>query len=222
MNLSGSPLDYLVAFVGGVAISFTPCVYPLIPITISYIGIKSGDSRFKDLILSFVYTSGIAVTYTFLGLLASLTGKVFGLVSTHPFTHIAVGIVIALFGLFMLNLFPVPLRNFIKLPAKIKHNYVSAFFLGLSSGFIISPCVTPVVGSILVYLATKENIWHGMSLLICFGYGMGLILILAGTFSGILTRLPKSGKWTAYLEKIYAVILMVTGAYFIFSGLRRL
>jgi thiol:disulfide interchange protein DsbD len=222
MNLSGSPFDYLIAFSGGILLSFTPCIYPLIPVTISFIGIKAGGSKFKGLSLSLVYVTGMAITYSFLGLLASLTGKFFGAFSTNPITNILVGIIMIIFGLFMLDAFQIPAPIFIKLPLFKKQGYLSAFILGLSSGLIISPCISPVLGAILVYLAKKNNIFYGATLLLTFAYGMGLILILIGTFSSVLLSLPKSGRWMMQIKKICAFILIGVGVYFISMGLRRL
>lgn len=222
MNLSGAQLDYLKAFLGGVGISFSPCVYPLLPITVSFIGIRAGTSKFRGLTLSLTYVTGIAVTYSILGLLTSLAGIIFGSIAANPLTYFLVGIVIVLFGVSMFDVFNISLPDLIKLPTLKKQGYFSAFLLGLSSGLIIGPCTTPVLGTILVYLATKKNILYGITLLLSFAYGMGLILVLAGTFSNILIGLPKSGKWMVYIKRIGAAILIVMGIYFIFAGIKRL
>ncbi len=222
MILSADSLDYLRAFLGGVTISLTPCIYPLIPITAGYIGVNAAGSKFKGLILSFIYVSGVAVTYAMLGLLASLTGSIFGMISTNPITHIIVGIIMILFGVSMLDLFIVPFYPVIKLHKHDKGNYFSAFVLGLSSGLVASPCLTPVLGSILFYLTTKKNLVYGTLLLLSFAYGMGLILILIGAFSSLLINLPKSGKWMEYIKKTVAIFLIAIGAYFVYSGIRGL
>ncbi len=222
MNLSGSPFDYLVAFLGGILVSFTPCVYPLIPVSVGYIGIRANNSKLRAFILSLIYVTGIAVTYSILGLLASLTGKIFGTIATHPLTYLIAGVVIIVFGFSLLNMVTISLPNFIKFPKPKQENYFSTFLLGLSSGLMISPCLTPVLGSILVYLATKKSLLYGMTLLLSFAYGMGIILILSGTLSAVLMNLPKSGKWMLYIKKLCAFILIVMGSYFIFQGLRRI
>lgn len=222
LNLTGTPLDFLLAFFGGILLSFTPCVYPLIPVSAGYIGVKSGGSRVKGFFLSLVYVTGVAVTYSVLGLAASLTGGFFGALSIHPVTYILVGAVIFIFGLSMFGAFVIPLPKIVKLPGLKKGNYFSTFFLGLSSGLVISPCLTPVLGSILVYLAAKKNVIYGAGLLFTFAYGMGLVLILVGTFSTVLMSLPKSGKWLVYMQKIWALVLIILGAYFIFDGIRRI
>ncbi len=222
MNLSGTPVDYLVAFMGGIAASFTPCVYPLIPVSVGYIGASSAGSKLKGFTLSLSYVTGIAVVYSLLGLLASLTGQIFGTVSAHPLTYISVGVVIILFGVSILEVFSIPLPNIIKSGLLKKKNHFSVFVLGLVSGLVISPCLTPVVGAILAYLALKKNLIYGASLLFSFAYGMGLILILSGTFSGILAALPKSGKWMEYIKKAGALVLIGMGIYFIIVGLMRI
>jgi thiol:disulfide interchange protein DsbD len=220
MNLSGSPIDFLFAFLGGIAMSFTPCVYPLIPVSIGYIGINSAGSRLKGFILSIVYVSGVAITYSLLGLLASLSGHLFGSLVSLPVVHIIVGVLILLFGLAMLELFHLRLPQPTKLFNHKKANYPSTFLLGLISGLVVSPCLSPALGAILAYLATKKHILYGMLLLVSFAYGMGMVLILAGTFGAVLMNLPKAGIWMAYVKKAFALILVVAGIYFIFIGIR--
>jgi len=218
----GNNLDYLAAFMGGILISFTPCIYPLIPVTAGFIGTETAGSKLKGFFLSLVYVSGIAVTYSILGLIATLTGTIFGKISSHPVTYLFVGAVIILFGFSMLGLFHIHLPwNKAKVSGHKKHDYFSTFFLGLSSGLVISPCLTPALSSILLYLSTKKNLFFGATLLLSFAYGMGFILILIGAFEGLLLNLPKSGNWMIWIKRIGAVILIAMGAYFIYTGIRR-
>jgi thiol:disulfide interchange protein DsbD len=221
MTLSGSPFDYVLAFGGGILVSLTPCIYPLIPITVGLIGGSAGVSKIRGFLLSLSYVTGMAVIYSALGILASLSGSLFGVWSSYPVTNLAVGLVIILFGLSMLDLFAMPQLQFIKLP-QVKHgNYFSAFLLGAASGLIVGPCLTPVLGSILLYLAKQKQILYGATLLFTFAYGMGLILILIGASSGLLVSLPKSGKWMAYIKRTCALILIGAGLYFIYLSIGR-
>jgi thiol:disulfide interchange protein DsbD len=121
----------------------------------------------------------------------------------------------------MLDLFNISFRTNFNNPVFKKKGYFAIFLLGVTSGFIISPCLTPVLGSILSYLATRKNIFYGMSLLAVFAYGMGLIFLLSGTFAGILVNLPKTGRWSVYLKKIAGIVLVLMGLYFIYLGIRR-
>jgi thiol:disulfide interchange protein DsbD len=219
MEFLGNPLDYLQAFLAGVAVSFTPCIYPLLPITAGYIGVNSRGSKLKGLSLSLVYVSGVALTYSILGVLAALTGIFFGRVSSHPFTYIIVGMVFIVFGLSMFDLFILALPQFIRPPAIKKKGYPAAFILGISSGLVVSPCLTPVLGAILVYLATKRNIIYASTLLFSFAYGMGALLILIGTFSSLAVNLPKAGRWLVFIKRLGALVLIGAGLYFIYAGI---
>ncbi|MDD4941227.1 MAG: cytochrome c biogenesis protein CcdA [Candidatus Omnitrophica bacterium] len=221
MNLSGSPFDFAAAFLGGVAVSFTPCVFPLIPVTAGYIGARSAGSRWTGFSLGFVYVTGVALTYAALGIIASLTGSMFGRISGHPATRLAVGLIVAAFGFAMLDLFHIPVPRLQRAPALQKGSYISTFALGLTSGFAVAPCTTPVLGSILVVLSQNGNVVYGGFLLLCFAYGMGAVLLLSAVFSTLLTAFPKAGPWMNVLKKVYAAVLFAVAAYFIIDALRR-
>jgi cytochrome c-type biogenesis protein len=222
MILSGSPLDYLWVFLGGFLASLSPCVYPLIPITAGFIGAASSGSRLKGFTLSLTYVTGIAITYSLLGLFASLTGQLFGRVSSYPLIHLGVGLVFIFFGLSMFDLFLLPLPNLVRLQVLKKQSHLSSLILGLSSGLVVGPCVTPVLGAILAYLVTKKNIFYGVFMLLSFSYGLGLIFIMVGTFSSILISLPRLGRWMMRIKKGSAIILIAIGLYFIYTAIRRL
>jgi thiol:disulfide interchange protein len=221
MQLAHNPTDYILVFSAGLAMSFTPCVYPLLPVSASYIGLGSGGNKLKAFILSLAYISGIAVTYSALGIIASIGGTIFGRVSTYPVTQIIIGLIIVVFGLSMLEVFNISLPLMQRRSPLKKHGVLAVFLFGLTSALMISPCVTPVLGSILAYLATKQNIFYGATLLLSFAYGLGFTFIIAGTFSSILLSLPKSGKWLVYIRRIYAAVLLGMGIYFIINGIRR-
>jgi cytochrome c-type biogenesis protein len=220
MMPSQTELSFLSAFLGGVAISFTPCVYPLLPITLSFIGANSVGGKIKGFLYSLVYVTGMALVYAALGVIASITGSLFGSISVHPLTRIIIGVMILLFGLSMMNILPFDPFSFRANINVKKQGIAKAFLIGITSGFMISPCVSPALGSILVYVASGKNMIYGGTLLLVFAYGMGLILIVAGTFSGILVNLPKSGSWMVAVQKVCGLILLVIGLYFITLGIR--
>lgn len=223
MNISGSPLDYIIAFFAGMLVSFTPCVFSLVPVSAAFIaGHSLGYSRSRGFILSLIYVLGIAITYSFLGIIASLSGKIFGSLSSHPLTHIVVGLVIMMNGLIMLEIIKFNFPSLVRPSGYKKKGMLSVLALGLVSGLVVSPCTTPVLGSILGYLALKKNIVYGSLLLFSFAYGMGFILILVGTFSSLALSWPKSGKWLMVVRNICAGLLLLLGGYFIYVGLRRM
>lgn len=215
MIQGGNPLEILLAFGAGVLVSFSPCVYPLLPITIGYIGVSAQKDRWHAFLLSLIYVLGMAITYCVLGVFASLTGKLFGQISSSPLSFFIIGNICIVFGLSMLGVFEMHMPNFFLNRAKNPKNKLSVFVLGLMSGLIVGPCTAPVLGAILVYVATKQNFVYGVLLLFSFAYGMGALLILSGTFSGILVNMPKSGKWMYTIERLGGILLLLAGEYFL-------
>jgi thiol:disulfide interchange protein DsbD len=219
MNLQGEHLSFISAFLGGVLVSFSPCVYPLVPITLGFIGVEAGSSRLKGLILSLVYISGLAFTYSILGLIASLSGRLFGQISSHPVSFLIIGnacIVTGLsfFDIIQINFTGIRLQNKIKMTGGI----FPSFLLGLISGLAVSPCTAPILGTILLYVATKQNIFYGATLLFVFAYGMGFLLILVGTFSSIFVNLSKSKAWMMWVKKLSGFLLLGMGEYFLIQA----
>ena len=221
MHLLGSPFDFLIAFFGGLLASLTPCVYPLIPISASFIVGNAHNSRSRGFFLSLSYVTGIAITYSFLGILAVLTGSIFGKFSSNPVINLVAGILILSFGILMFDLLPFDFTSNLKLPTVRKVNYLSALLFGIISGLMISPCLTPILASILAYLSITKNVFYGAFLLFCFSCGMGLIFILIGTFGSAFSGLPKPGAWMIVVKRICASIIVLSGLYFIFTALRR-
>jgi len=212
-----SPLSYLLVFLGGILASFTPCVYPLIPVTVGYIGASSATSKEKAFLLSLFYVLGIAVTYSLLGAVAALTGALFGKISTNPWTYLVAGNIFFLLGLSMLGVFDLALPGFLQGNAVVnkRRGLAGAFLVGLAAGLIISPCLTPALGAVLTYVGSKQNLFFGITLLFTFAFGMGTLLILVGTFSGIAASMPKSGKWMNIIKKLFGIILIICAEYFI-------
>ncbi len=218
LYLHGSAfLAYLAAFIGGVLVSFTPCMYPLIPITVSFIGSHSKGARCDGFFLSLFYVLGTSLTYTILGSIAGLTGGFFGAIQTNPWTNFVMANVFILMGLSMLDVFSLPLPRIFSSPMFTlrKKGYLGSLLLGIASGIIMSPCSAPVLAVLLTYVATKQNVIYGMSLLFVFAFGMGSLLIILGTFTGLLTSLPKSGPWMVAIQKLFGWIFIGIGEYFL-------
>ncbi|MBN1912778.1 MAG: sulfite exporter TauE/SafE family protein [Candidatus Omnitrophica bacterium] len=219
MNLQGSEISYLGAFLGGLAVGFSPCVYPLIPITLTFIGVRADSSRLKGLLLSLVYVFGLSITYSILGLIASLTGKLFGEMAKHPLSYFLIANACIIAGLSFLDVLSLNFTG-LNLANKVKRNsgFFSVFLLGAVSGLIVGPCLTPALGTILFFVASKQNIIYGASLLFVFAYGMGILLIISGTFGAAFLSLSKSGVWLARLRKISGFVLIAAGEYFLIKA----
>jgi cytochrome c-type biogenesis protein len=213
-------LAFLAVYLGGVFVSFTPCVYPVIPLTVAYVGGRSGGSRSKGFFLSLVYVLGMSVTYTAIGGFAALTGRLFGQVQTNPWINIVVANVVILLGLSMLDVFEIPIPQFLSRlqPKEQGQGYMGSFLVGLTSGFILGPCSAPVLYVLLGYVAAKQNFLYGMSLLFVFALGMGTLLILLGTFAGLLASLPRAGPWMARVKHLFGWLLLIIGEYLLVTA----
>jgi cytochrome c-type biogenesis protein len=217
---TGSALAYAAVFVGGVFISFTPCVYPVLPITVGYIGGRSSGSKAKGFFLSLSYILGMAAMYAALGCLAALTGRVFGRTAASPLANIVVGNICILMALSLLDVFHVPLPVFSGRGStgKGRGGAIGAFVMGLLSGLVVGPCTAPVLGALLAYVGARQNILFGASLLFVFALGMGSLLLVVGTFTGLLANLPKSGRWTDTVKKGFGFLLILVGEYFLLEA----
>ena len=208
---------FLFVFVGGILTSFTPCVYPLIPITVSVFGAGESVGRLRSFLLSVTYVMGIALTYSILGIAVASTGAVFGQIMADPRVIVPVcGILFAL-GLSMLGVFelrvPYALQN--KLNSVGGAGFAGAFAMGTVAGIIAAPCTGPALGAVLSYVATTESVFLGFWLLLTYALGMGLLFIVIGTFSGAIAALPRSGGWMYILENIFGVAIITVALYFL-------
>jgi cytochrome c-type biogenesis protein len=210
-------LAYLAAYLGGVFVSFTPCMYPVIPITLAFIGAHGSGSKVKGFVLSIVYVLGMSLTYTALGAVAALTGKLFGQIQTNPWTYFIVANICILMGLSMLEVFTLPMRvpGFVTKVQSRRKGLLGSFFIGAVSGLVIGPCTAPVFAVLLSYVATSQDIIFGMSLFFIFALGMGTFLITLGTFAGLLASIPKSGMWMTRINQLSGWILLAIGEYFL-------
>jgi len=207
-------LAYVAVFLAGVLVSFTPCVYPVIPLTLGFIGARSAGSRRKGLVLSLFYVCGMALMYAVLGAFAALSGKLFGTISSHPATYFVVANVCLFMGLSMLGVSEIAQISFgARFDIQKRKGYLGAFIVGLVSGLIVGPCTAPALAVVLVYVGTKQNLLYGFSLLFVFGCGVGFLMVLLGTFSGLIGAMPKSGKWLELVKKFFGYVLIFAAEY---------
>jgi thiol:disulfide interchange protein DsbD len=214
----GSFLAYAVAFGGGVLTSLTPCVYPLIPITVSIFGAREATSRRHAMALSGLYVLGIAIMYSALGMGAALTGKAFGSVMQNPLVIGGVALVFAtmaasMFGAFELQLPP-------SMQARLQGvggaGYLGALGMGLVSGVIAAPCTGPVLAAALAFVATKGSVAFGVGIMFAYAMGLGLLFFLIGAFS---VSLPKSGPWMDTVKSVFGVALLAAAGVFLKDSL---
>jgi thiol:disulfide interchange protein DsbD len=210
----GSVLAFAVAFAGGVATSLTPCVYPLIPITVSIFGARKAGSRREAMTLSGLYVLGIAAMYSALGVGAALTGRAFGSVMQNPWVIGLVALVLAamaasMFGAFELRL-PSSWQGRLSTVGGAGH--AGAFAMGLVSGIVAAPCTGPVLAAALTFVAAKGSVAFGFGIMFTYALGMGLLFFLIGAFS---IALPKSGPWMDAVKSVFGVALLAAAGVFL-------
>ncbi len=221
LYLQGSAiLAFVAAYLGGVVISFTPCTYPLIPVTVGIIGAQGASSKLRGFLLSLFYVLGLAVTYAALGAVAALSGRLFGQMQTTPLVYFIMANIFLIMGLSMLDVFKIS----IPIPQKVmkysggKKGFATSFLLGAASGFVIGPCTAPVLAVLLGYVALQTNLVMGIGLLFVFALGMGTLLILVGTFAGFVASLPRSGAWMTVITRAFGIILIGAAEYFLYTA----
>jgi thiol:disulfide interchange protein DsbD len=209
-------------FGAGVLTSLTPCVYPMIPITVGVIGgTAAGRSRRRTALLTLTYVSGVAAFYALLGLVAGLTGSLFGTVSANPWVRFATGNLLLLFGLAMLDAFPVSApHRLTRWAGRLQGGSApSVFLLGATSGIVAAPCGAPAFAAVLTWVAGTGSAVLGFIYLFVFSLGMTVLLVAVGLFSGTLAALPRSGPWMVWIKRIAGVVMIgVAEYYFIQMG----
>lgn len=204
-----------ILFAAGVLTSLTPCVYPLIPITVSIFGARGKtSSRARAAALSSTYVLGIATMYSVLGVAAAASGKAFGSFMGNPWVVGLFAVAMLAFAASMFGLFEIRLPSSLqtKLASVGGIGFGSAFGMGLVAGIVAAPCTGPVLGAVLTFVASTKDLWVGFWLLFAYAIGMGLLFFVLGTFS---VSLPKSGAWMDAVKTVLGVALVVVAISFV-------
>lgn len=218
-TLSGSPLLAVATLFGaGLVTSLTPCVYPMIPITVSVITgtAQEGQSRARTVGLTLTYALGMALLYAVLGAVAGLSGTLFGTVSASPWALLAIGNLLLLFALTMLDVLPVPMpRRLLEWAgSRGGGSYGAVFLLGATSGVVAAPCGAPAFAVVLTWVAATQAGLMGFVYLFAFSLGMTALLVVVGIFSGTLALLPRSGTWMVWMKRAAAVLMIAMAQYY--------
>lgn len=219
----------IVALILGLLLSLTPCIYPMIPITVGILQANTSKSPIRNFLLASSYTLGISLTFALLGLIAALGSCVFGTMQGSPWIVIPLIAMLFYFGGSMFGLYEIYIPRFLQPKgAQVKGgSFLSAFIFGSISGTVASPCLSPGLALILNYVGhlsssgSAAGYIEGFLLLFFFGIGSSLPLLIIGTFSSSINLLPKAGMWMVEVKKLFGIMLFGMGFYHL-SHLERL
>lgn len=206
---------YLLAFAAGVGTSLTPCVYPLIPITVSLFGARDAQvNRFQAMGLAACYVGGIATMYTTLGVVVGLVGGKFGALMVSPFLIVPVALFFVIMAASMFGAFELALPTEVqgRLSRVGGKGKLGAYLMGLVAGLIAAPCTGPPLLALLVFVSTQRSVFLGGSLLFVYAMGLGVLFFV---IAGFALRMPKSGAWMDAVKSAFGVILVVAALYFL-------
>lgn len=216
----GSMAGIAVAFGGGVLASFSPCLYPMIPVTVSIIGGTERSTRAGRLALALVYVLGLAATYAALGVAAGLTGTMFGSVSTNPWLYFLMANVMLLAAAMTADVIPVPIpERLLARAATVGRGGQAAgvFVMGIASGLVAAPCGAPVMAAILTWVTTTGSAALGFAYLFAFSLGMCAVLMVVAAVADTAVRLPRPGPWMVWVKRFLALVLLGVAEYYLIS-----
>ena len=205
-------------FAAGVATSLTPCIYPMIPITAGVLGGAGAAtrSRRRTAILTAMYVLGLALVYATLGLVAGMTGTLFGTISSNPWAYFTFGNLLLIAALAMLDVIPLRApQRVLAWAGRLGGDSVGgAFLLGATSGLVAAPCGAPAFAAVLTWVASTRSAVWGFTYLFVFSLGMTALLVVVGLASGTLAALPRAGTWTLWIKRLGAIIMLAMAEYY--------
>ena len=203
-----------VVFLGGLLTALTPCVYPLIPITVGLFGARKTDARGKSVLLTGSYVLGMAAVFTILGVVAARTGQAFGSILGDPRFAIGLALFLGILAASMFGAFELVIPSGLaqRLNTVGGAGLVGAFLMGTVSGFLAAPCTGPVLAGLLAFVAKSQSIALGAALLFVYALGIGVPFVLIGVFA---LRLPKGGAWMEWVKSVLGVALLALAANYV-------
>ncbi len=208
----------LLALLAGVLTSFTPCSLSSIPLVIGYVGGVGRRDTKRAFWLSVTFAAGAAVTFTTLGVIASLAGKLIG--TSASWWYIILGTLMILMALQTWGIFEIIPSSYL-ISKNTRKGFVGAFIAGILGGIFSSPCSTPVLIALLAIVAGKGSILWGILLLLLYSIGHGILAIVAGTSTGFVQKLSSSdkyGKASTVLKLAMGTIILLIGFYMFYLG----
>ena len=216
LEKSGLFLSLLFIFLAGLALNLTPCVYPLIPITIGYFGGQAEGKTSRLFLLGLLYMLGMAITYSVIGVVTSLSGAVFGTLLQSPIVIIGIVLLFVALALSQFGVYEFKLPDALVVKAGgAKGGAYGAFLMGLTLGIVAAPCIGPFVLGLVTYVAVKGDPYYGFLMFFVLALGLGFPYLLLAIFSGKIKSLPRAGIWMEGVKHIFGFLLIGMAIYFL-------
>lgn len=216
LEKSGLFLGLIFVFVAGLALNLTPCVYPLIPITIGYFGGQSEGKTSRLFLLGLLYMLGMALTYSVIGVVTSLSGALFGALLQNMYVIIGIAILFVALALSQFGVYEFKLPDsWMAVAGGAKSGAFGAFFMGLTMGIVAAPCIGPFVLGLVAYVAAKGDPLQGFLMFFVLALGLGFPYLLLALFSGKIKQLPRSGEWMEGVKHLFGFLLLGMALYFL-------
>jgi thiol:disulfide interchange protein DsbD len=216
LESSGILLSLLFIFLAGLALNLTPCVYPLIPITIGYFGGQAEGKTSRLVMLGLLYMLGIALTYSVVGVVTALSGAVFGALLQNPIVIIGIAILFVALALSQFGVYEFKLPDsWVAKAGGAKGGAFGAFFMGLTMGIVAAPCIGPFVLGLVTYVAAKGDPMYGFLMFFVLALGLGFPYLILAIFSGKIKNLPRAGLWMEGVKHIFGFLLIGMAFYFL-------
>jgi thiol:disulfide interchange protein DsbD len=212
----GFALTFLLIFLGGLALNLTPCVYPLIPITVSFFGGGGEADRTRLILKAVLYFLGMTVMYSALGVVAALTGSLFGVLLQHWAVILLLAAMMVGLSLSMFGLYDVRIPDFLsELGGANREGLIGSFLMGLTAGIIAAPCIGPFVLGLLTFVGERGDPALGFIMFFTLAAGLGAPYVALAVFSGGINLLPRSGMWMVWVKKVFGFVLLGMALYFL-------
>ncbi len=213
----GTLFAFLGIFLMGLALNLTPCVYPMLSVTVSVFGAQTDKNPLRVFLKAVVYVLGMATMYSVLGVVAALSGGLFGGLMQNPWVlggigFLLLGLALSMFGLYEIQ---VPYWLTSKLGGGQGTGIIGIYLSGLVVGVFAAPCIGPPIIALLALVAAKGNALFGFWTFFTLSMGLGFPFLILGTFSGLLAKIPKSGAWMVWVQRVFGVVLTGVGLFYL-------
>lgn len=212
---------FLALFVGGLLLNLTPCVFPMLGVTVSIFGARRAEPLPKVLLAAVLYVLGIAAMYTALGVVAALTGGLFGAALQSVWVNVGLGVLLMALSLGMFGMFEMQAPTWVldRLGGANTASLAGVFLSGLGVGIIAAPCVGPFIVAILALIAQKQSVLFGVQAMFTIAIGLGFPYLFLAAFSNLLQALPRQGAWMVWVKKVFGIIMATIGLSYVAIGL---